>query len=179
MSRVNGQNKIVKKGLGAFSLVEMLVAMGIFTMIFTMTTAVVVRLVQMKRAADTRAEVADTLQNGLSMMKNHLLQSYIDEVDCGETEDTVCDLCIHSAPGACEGAAYEFWLDSNEGVLMKKLGENGTPTAITSAAIDVTDVTFNQVDNYVFIMIKGRDEGGKVIEEGTEVIVQSGVIIRN
>lgn len=168
-----------------FSLAELLVAMGIFSILLIMTTQVIVQVSRIKMEAERRADVAENLRVTMERMKKFLLESNSTEVECGIGNS--CDLCEYwvgvGGSEKCDRRSGEFRFELVDGKVRQIEYPDGDAEhidiALTSEDVNITGMTLNQVDEYVFIMLKGQDESGIVIPEGEEVIVQDSVVIRN
>lgn|GEM_PF-6410268 len=167
----------------AFSLTELLVSMGIFSILLLITTATLTQMVRIKKGAEYRAEVTDNLQTTLETMKRYLLEANTAEVKCSRVSDPyTCDLCALGIAGSerCEnlGGVLKFTYRPDAQVLTITKGEAGEAVRLTSENVEMRGVIFNQVDEYVFVLLEAGDIDGKVIPVGQEVVLQSSVNLR-
>lgn len=154
----------------AFSLAEMLVALAILSMLILATTNILVQVSKIKMEAEIRAEISDSLQHTIVTLKGYLIESNYMEVDCSG------DSCTFGTD------APTVYLDNdNSRIVLSTPVEGGGEELeyLTSEEVEVTEIVFNQVDDYVFMLFKARDEGGKLISDEELVVVQGSIVIRN
>lgn len=172
------------KNIKAFSLAELLVTMGIFSVLLLITTTTLTQVVRIKKTAEYRAEVTDNLQTTLETLKRYLLEASAFEVSCSPVSNpNVCDLCSLGANGSerCNNlnGTLKFIYDTDGSAIMFDHGLSASVTKLTSENVEVRGVIFNQVDDYVFVLIKAGDKEGKTIPIGEEVVIQGSVVLRS
>ena len=168
----------------AFSLAEVLVSMGIFSVLLLITTTTLTQMVRIKKTAEYRAEVTDNLQTTLETMKRYLLEANAAEVNCSSVSSpNVCDLCTLGIAGSerCQnlGGTLRFVYSPDGSAMLMYHGADEEAVPLTSVNVEVRDVIFNQVGEYVFVLLKGGDTEGKTIPEGQEIVMQSSVVLRS
>lgn len=166
-----------------FSLVELLVTIGVLSVLLMITTTTLVQMVRIKKTAERRAEVTENLQTTIERIKMHLLEADVSQVQCASFADpNTCDLCAMGIVGSkkCSdfGGNLKFVYSPDLGTLSEIKGAEETRVSLTSRNVKITGVVFNQVDNYIFILLKGQDVEGQVIPIGQEVVLQGSVVIQ-
>lgn len=168
----------------AFTLTELLVSIGIFSVLLMITTTTLTQMVRIKKTAERRAEVTDNLQTILETMKRHLLEAKVSEVECASIADpNTCDLCALGAVGSdrCDlvGGNLRFVYSPDQGTVSVIRGDPAGTASMTSENVKIDGVVFNQVGDYVFILLKGQDVEGKTIPVGQEVVIQGSVVLQS
>uniref|UniRef100_A0A7C5UUZ5 Prepilin-type N-terminal cleavage/methylation domain-containing protein n=1 Tax=candidate division CPR3 bacterium TaxID=2268181 RepID=A0A7C5UUZ5_UNCC3 len=172
-------NKNIKKVylLPAFSLLEMIVALGIFSILLGVSTSVLVRIMRIKMSVDAKSSVTDNLEYTIETMKRHLLAANASLVTGACNGSSSCTITVCPQNNNVCGEEKRFIYDSDKHELTFKKGDK--EITLTSADVEVQGVVFQKVGNYVFMMLKATDKGNRAIPQNQAVVLQTSLVIRN
>ena len=173
----NNKNLRKRIFLPAFSLLEMIVALGIFSILLSVSTSILIRIMRIKMSIDARSSVTDNLEYTIETMKRHLLSANVSVVTGNCTGSSSCTITVCPQNNNICGQQKEFRYDNIKREINFRKGDR--EITLTSLDVEIQGVVFQKVDNYVFIMLKATDRGSRAIPQNQAVVLQTSLVIRN
>ena len=127
-----------------YTLIELMVAIGIFSIVVAMTSAMFVTSLRGQEKAYTSQNVSDSARYAMEMMSREI------RMGTGFSSGAADSIQFTSTMPHRDGQTVKFWLDAGSGLIMfdDNIGDDGTlpdptpPTAITSPSVRVTALSF-------------------------------------
>jgi len=127
-----------------YTLIELMVAIGIFSIVVAMTSAMFVTSLRGQEKAYTSQNVSDSARYAMEMMSREI------RMGTGFSSGAADSIQFTSTMPHRDGQTVKFWLDAGSGLIMfdDNIGDDGTspdptpPAAITSPSVRVTALSF-------------------------------------
>ena len=159
----------LKKDTSGFTLVELLVAFAVFTVLVLVMTPVFKQGTDFWETTQSQVEIRQSLNSAMEFMTKELRRSGSRSVVTGANESIVA-YNVYNDP-----KTYSFTLDPQEKnpqihVINFRAGSSA-PITLTSASVDVTEVVIDSPsgnDQSYEIKITGRYVGRNAIKDGSK-----------
>lgn len=124
MTKINFQNNKIRKFLTGFTLIEMLVALAIFSIVVTVMLSVTISLVKAQRKTQNLQLVHDSARYAIEMMAKEIRMSKIKKVEVISGPDHVNKLTVERLDSPGTDIVYQFQNDhpTQGGVLTRSKG---------------------------------------------------------
>lgn len=128
-----------KRREGGYTLVELIVAVGLFAFVMTLSSGAYLMMIGMNHRAQGVATGINDLSFALEMMTREILTG--SAYDCGGTGDCPSPIGAHSFSFRnTSGVQVTYDVDSSSGALRRTLG--AVQSALTGSSVTITNLTF-------------------------------------
>ena len=140
MQKINSKNK-------GFTLVEVMVAVGLFALVLSMSLGVITQVFSVNKKAQMMSVIMGDLSSSLELMTTQI--RYGSDHKC---EELASDSCVKISFTNYDGVSMEYFLKDE----LIWVSIDGEEHEITSLDVAVKNLQFNILDSLIVIALKGE-----------------------